>query len=54
MPRGSGGGGASISSRHRGSITGSRVKRASRSAARKRGAGGKGVSAARGKSKKKY
>ncbi len=48
------GGGASMGSRQRGAKTSSRIGRASRSAARKRGAGGKGVSAARGKSKKKY
>ena len=53
MPGGRGGG-ASISSRQRGAKTSARMARASKRAARKRGAGGKGVSAARGKSKKKY
>ena len=51
MPRG---GGAGMTSKQRGAKTSSRIGRASRSAARKRGAGGKGVSAASGKSKKKY
>ena len=50
MPRGSS---ASISSKQRGAKTSARMARASKSAARRRGAGGKGVSAARGKSKKK-
>ena len=51
MPRG---GGASMGSKQRGAKTSARMTRSSRSAARKRGAGGKGVSAASGKSKKKY
>ncbi len=48
------GGGAGMTSKQRGAKTSSRMSRASRSAPRKRGAGGKSASTARGKSKKKY
>ena len=50
MPRG---GGASMGKKHRGAKTTTQFTRAAKSAARKRGAGGRSASTSRGKSQKK-